>query len=424
MIKRNIHLFLYVIVLVLFFSSSAGATVSNLLRLKIAGTFGADETVIYFDPLATDGFDGNFDALKMYAGTPGLPNISSRSGNAEFAINVLGAFNHQRDVPLSVYITRNGSYTISVLEVLDFAPTALIYMEDLVTGISYNLLTEQELQFNFNSGFYANRFVLHFFLPISFSVSEETCNLGDGKIQMVNPSTNPWKASLYSEYGQQLSELVSFSQEYSFQNLPSGNYRVKLEKGSFYSVIVSFSIQAGIPVKSEFQAPPGPVKLNYQTPFSAINPETQNSYSWNFGDGTGEFTGPEVIHAFTQPGIYTVKLSVSNGSCSRTSVQAFTVLQPGEPTGIEESQNSLHFILYPNPAADIITLRINLLGSDDVQWIEVQDLSGRTISREFVNGMMVDGKISIPVSHLNNGIYRAVLSTQKAQVSKPYTIAR
>ena len=168
--KRNTLKFIHATVLVLFLSLNADASVSNLLRLKIAGTFGADETVIYFDPGATDGFDGNFDALKMYAGTPGLPNISSRTGNTEFAINVLGAFNHQRDVPLSVYITRNGSYTISVLEVLDFAPTALIFMEDLVTGVSYNLLTEQELQFNFNSGFYANRFVLHFFLPHIYGI--------------------------------------------------------------------------------------------------------------------------------------------------------------------------------------------------------------------------------------------------------------
>jgi hypothetical protein len=422
--KRGPFLFISAIILVLFCSTSSNATVSNLLRLKIAGTFGADETVIYFDPQATDGFDGNFDALKMYAGTPGLPNISSRTGNAEFAINVLGAFNQQRNVPLSVYITRNGSYTISVLEVVDFAPTALIYMEDLVTGISYNLLTEQELQFNFNSGFYANRFVLHFFMPISFSVSEETCNLGDGRIRMVNPSSNPWKASLFSEYGQQLSELVSFSEEHSFQNLPAGNYRVKLEKGAFYSVNVSFIIQAGIPVKSEFQVPPGPVKLNYETPFRAIDPETQNTYIWDFGDATGQFNGPEVIHSFTQPGIFTVRLTASNGSCARTSVQTFTILQPGEPTGIEESQNLLHFILYPNPAADIITLRINLLGSDQIQWIEIQDLSGRSISREFVNGMLIDGKLSVPVSHLNNGIYRAVLFTQKSQVSKSFTIAR
>jgi len=423
---RTIIITSLAVVLVSAFSLVAApmAGVANLVRLKIAGTAGADETVVYFDPDATDDFDGNFDALKMYAGTPGLPNISSRTGNTEFAINVLGEFNHDRAVPLSVYITQAGSYTISALEVIEFDPTAMIVLEDRITGQTYNLRTNQNLQFHFTSGFYANRFVLHFHVPVKVNETGESCNLGGGRIQLVNPSSSPWNARLYSAEGQPLSGNVALSDQQVFPNLAAGSYTVKLTKEPGYSVTIPATVLPALPVISDFHAPPGPVKLNYPTPFTSTQPTNGSSFTWNFGDGSPEVSGPEVIHAFTHAGVYPVRLTVSNSSCSHTSEQTFTILHPEEPQGIEDQSQSLHAILYPNPASDIITVRINLTATQTLEWAEIQDLSGRTISREYVNGMLLESKLSIPVTHLNNGTYRLILSTQKERIGRGFTIAR
>jgi PKD repeat protein len=405
----------YILIFLLTLANISNATVSNLLRLKIEGEFGADETVIYFDPDATDGFDGNFDALKMYSGTPGLPNISSRSGNADFAINVLGGFNHQRDVPLTVYITRTGSYSINVLEVLNFDPTALIYMEDITTGISYNLLTEQEIQFNFNPGFYNNRFILHFYPPLLFLAWNETCNLGDGKIKIINPNTLSWKVSLFSSQGQQLSQIDTFTQGYSFENLSFGDFNIKLKSDSTYNIVVSKNIQPGSVLNTEFNI------LNNQTQFSVLYPDPQNTYVWNFGDGSDPVNGFDVIHIFDQLGVFVINLTVSNEYCSRTVSREIIV--SNTITDIEKYHTSLYFNINPNSVNETISIKISFITPITVKRIEIQDMLGKTISSEFIN-INKDVDISIPASNLNNGLYQIIIHTNNDKYTKFFRILK
>lgn len=76
---------------------------------------------------------------------------------------------------------------------------------------------------------------------------------------------------------------------------------------------------------------------------TAINGE---SFAWDFGDGTTG-TGPSTSHTYTQSGIYTVTLTVTDHckTAQYTNAQGVVV----DPSGITEAQaGSLH--IYPNPA--------------------------------------------------------------------------
>ncbi len=46
-----------------------------------------------------------------------------------------------------------------------------------------------------------------------------------------------------------------------------------------------------------------------------------NSWTWNFGDGTGDFGGLNTQHSYRQPGTYDVSLTVSNNGCSGTTTK-------------------------------------------------------------------------------------------------------
>lgn len=52
--------------------------------------------------------------------------------------------------------------------------------------------------------------------------------------------------------------------------------------------------------------------------------EGVTSWSWSFGDGTGS-TEVSPVHTYTVPGLYTVQLTVSNGTCSSTSTHEVAV---------------------------------------------------------------------------------------------------
>ncbi len=68
------------------------------------------------------------------------------------------------------------------------------------------------------------------------------------------------------------------------------------------------------------------------------------SWSWNFGDGNSS-TDQNPVHTYASTGIYTVTLTVSNGTCSTTTTQSVSV------TVIGIQQHELdQLTVYPNPA--------------------------------------------------------------------------
>jgi hypothetical protein len=76
------------------------------------------------------------------------------------------------------------------------------------------------------------------------------------------------------------------------------------------------------------------------------------TWLWDFGDGsTSTVQFPEYTYA--QPGIYTVCLTVSNGTGSDSTCQTIEVL----PTGVTQVQEAPTVRLYPNPVQDFLIVQ-------------------------------------------------------------------
>jgi hypothetical protein len=110
-------------------------TQTDEIRLELGNGTMRDEIVAYTDPAATSGFDEDFDATKIPAGS--TLYMSFKQPDKEYAINVLDQITEATELPLLVWVTDTGSYTITATE-LNLG-MLVAYLKDAQTGILYDL---------------------------------------------------------------------------------------------------------------------------------------------------------------------------------------------------------------------------------------------------------------------------------------------
>lgn len=136
----------------------------------------ADDTYIIFSPDATDGFDNQYDAYKMFAVDPGYPQVyTSIPGAGDISINTLSALVSSRTVPLGFNAEISGQFTFNFGLVSSFTNNGNnVYLKDLQTGAYQDLSSDSVYQFTSNVTSGLSRFLLYF--NKSTSISDYTDN--------------------------------------------------------------------------------------------------------------------------------------------------------------------------------------------------------------------------------------------------------
>jgi len=126
----------------------------NLVNLQVSGNGYKDQTVIRFIDDASVAFDGKYDARKLVS-VDFVPSLYTGSGEDILSINSQPS---TEMVPMSFQTSTSGTYTIEAIETGAFANVVL---EDLVTGVQTDLLSDS-YTFNYTAGENAARFIVHF----------------------------------------------------------------------------------------------------------------------------------------------------------------------------------------------------------------------------------------------------------------------
>ncbi|QKG53180.1 Ig-like domain-containing protein [Hymenobacter sp. BRD67] len=118
-----------------------------LVKLTLKGTSGTatDDAYVYFQNGATDGFDAQYDAVKL-PNTSGL-NLSTSITGQQLAIDgraELGT--SQRVVPLAVGVPASGTYTFTAAQLLNLTNVP-VYLRDLQSGAVIDLAQQSTYQF-------------------------------------------------------------------------------------------------------------------------------------------------------------------------------------------------------------------------------------------------------------------------------------
>ena len=122
-----------------------------------------DDTYIRFNPDATDGFDYQYDAYKMFAIDTAYPQVYTNNGLDDIAINNLSELIGERVIPLGFKTTASGQFTFTADMVSSFTDNGnTVYLKDLITGTFQNLSLNNTYQFYSDATSGLNRFTIHF----------------------------------------------------------------------------------------------------------------------------------------------------------------------------------------------------------------------------------------------------------------------
>lgn len=397
---------------------------SQLLRLRIHGGTGADESMIVLGQ-GTDDFNIQEDAVKLYGMVEGLPNIYTIVGAKNLMVNELSNEKTDRIIPVGVLITKTGSYSISVAGTETFDKSVMFVLEDRLTGTFTDLRVQNQMEVVLPTGTYNNRFFLHLSPPVEISFTHESCHENDASITLKNPSATSWSLELNKTDGSPVRQLENLKGEVQISNLEGGDYLMIARAYTGYYFETAISLQASEDVQAEFSVSHNQIEMGYPVQFNALADNHDYTYHWDFGDGYNLEGEASIEYVYDAPGIYTVRLIVSNGICKEASTLAVTVLGQEDATGISLHHAGQQLLLYPNPASDIVTLQLKSTLADNMPvWIELRDAAGRLISREYVKGMADTGRVSLPVSHLRNGAYFLIVETQTNRYSAGFSVIR
>ena len=188
----------------------------------------SDETIIQFNENATTAFDSDLDGYKI-DGLAEAPEFYTQSDElSNLSVNSLPELNGDMTIPLFFKAGTDGFYTISAVDILNFAEKTEIILEDKKIDIKINLREQDSYIFFATVLDDLNRFNLHF-LDNSFGTNEYTNSNGiqifaaDDHIYLTNVKNTMTKGTInvFDILGKNvLTKDISFT----------GNYQLLLDQ--------------------------------------------------------------------------------------------------------------------------------------------------------------------------------------------------
>jgi hypothetical protein len=381
-------------------NSKSGPT--NFVRLRAEQNGIWDETVVRLDSMATQYFDGMYDAYKLLG--MNLPQISSTTfadTTTEYAINTVG-FAPAVTIPVNLYPADNRIHSITASELNSFDPFITVYLEDLLTGTLTNLMNNPVYTFYGDTNYSIHRFLLHFNIcspdsadvSIVISPSDSICagEMLSFVAQAINGGANPsfdWFVNGHA--------AGSGSSIFTLDSAVNGT-EVSCLMTSSDSCVYNATASSDTITITVFAPPSAPlIQLSGDSLLSSAI--TGNQWYFNGSPLPGE-TAPFVYPL--QNGDYFCILTSSEGCASDTS-NTITVMI----TAIDDNRHP-DFSIIPNPSDGLFMIE-NRSGLPEFADINVFSINGSLVY-SCINCHA--NKKHIDLRWLNAGLYLIKMSSE------------
>jgi hypothetical protein len=189
------------------FKSPGFAAGNGLLKLTLHHNNLKDEAIIRLQQNATEYFDSQYDALKLYSINPQAPNISSRSGLMNYAINSISDSYTITEIPLDIKVSQAGTITLSIEGQEGFA--AELYLKNNISNtttaidgnVTYTLtVTDTLLIRNQYSIVFSNESLLSANSPYARSVKMYP-NPGNDRVFLLSQNNERFTVEVFDAQG-------------------------------------------------------------------------------------------------------------------------------------------------------------------------------------------------------------------------------
>jgi hypothetical protein len=136
---------------------------AEFFRIKIIEGNLTNSTVIRIHPEAKNGFDGNYDAYKIFHSNKIVPQLYTVNDQVNYSINTIGNIVESTVIPLNYKVGRSGKHCL-VFDLTNFDATLLMYdvfLEDKLTGQIVDFKQDEEYIFEADVTDAADRFLIH-----------------------------------------------------------------------------------------------------------------------------------------------------------------------------------------------------------------------------------------------------------------------
>ncbi|HHG86395.1 MAG TPA: PKD domain-containing protein [Bacteroidetes bacterium] len=152
------------------------------------------------------------------------------------------------------------------------------------------------------------------------------------------------------------------------------------------------------------------------------------SYAWDFGDG-GTSTAQYPTHQYAGAGTYLICLTVTSGpQCTSTFCDSVTVINKvnapftisfqSTATAVAPALSAQSLEIFPNPASDLVNLRLNIDTQADVS-LQMMNIEGRSIMQMDAGSLGAgEHTLSLETATLPSGLYLVRVQVGNQQITK------
>lgn len=296
-----------------FMHTAQQPSVGNLLSITLTGSMGADQSIVRFDPMATDSFDVNYDAYKLASMDTTMPYLSSVLDSvSDLAINTLPSLNANVTVPLHVTVGVNGNYSFRRDSITDLPHSTCVILEDLLTGTITQLTQNATYNCYIADTTSAVRFLLHFGPSLTVGDIASSCgNSSDGKAYAQGTGSGPWDYTWKDLSGNVIANHPAVMGTDTVPGLAPGDYIVEVNGNDGYCTFRSDTITVNGPVPVQTGATITPATCAYTNDgeiFLNIITGGNAPYTIAWPDGSSADSLPQLI-----PGSYDLVITDANG---------------------------------------------------------------------------------------------------------------